>query len=678
MHRVNVLLATALDKSLDYLAAAPLPPGTLVEVPLAGRKVAGVVLGEGSSEIAVAKLKPVARVAEIPPCSAQFLRFIDWVAEYTLAPRGAALALALPKLAFTRPRTAYVPPEYRSNLLALSSEQQRAYEGLRAHSASVRVLDGVTGSGKTEVYFHQIEEILKAGRQALVLLPEIALTHQWLARFEAAFGAPPLLWHSSVGVAARKRVWHAVISGDAKVVVGARSALFLPFRKLGVIIVDEEHDLSYKQEEGVCYHARDMAVVRARCEAIPITLVSATPALETMQNITSGRYQMVHLPTRHGSAGMPSIHTIDMVKNPPARGAFISPVLQQAMQQTLGRGEQVLLFLNRRGYAPLLLCRACGHRFQCPDCSAWLVLHQKRGSGGAGKRGDEESPATHHASPATLQCHHCGHREPMPPCCPACKAPPEKLVACGPGIERVAEEVRVISETWRVTGKASPAPPHAPRITVLSSDEMPDSATFSAIIFGDIDIIIGTQMIAKGHHFPHLTLVGVIDADLGLAGGDLRAAERTYHLLHQLSGRAGRGDTPGQVYLQTYAPGHPVMQALVAGGRDDFLHAELDMRAAGNWPPYGQLAAILLDGKEERAVRAAGLNLLACAPQDARLKILGPAPAPLSRLKGQYRYRLLIKASRDLNLQKTLREWLKNQRFKGVRVKHDMNPYDFM
>jgi primosomal protein N' (replication factor Y) len=688
MHRVNVLLATALDKSLDYLAAAPLPPGTLVEVPLSGRKVAGVVLGEGNSEIAAAKLKPVARVAEIPPFSAQFLRFIDWVAEYTLAPRGAALALALPKLAFTRPRTAYVPPDYHPHLLPLTPPQHAAYKVLRAHHAPVQLLDGVTGSGKTEVYFHWMEEVLKSGRQVLVLLPEIALTHQWLMRFEESFGAPPLLWHSSVGDAARKRAWHAVTTGEAKVVVGARSALFLPFRNLGAMIVDEEHDLSYKQEEGVTYHARDMAVVRGKFESVPVLLVSATPALETMQNVALGRFAAVHLPGRHGAAGMPVLRAIDMRAHPPERGSFLSPILKDAIARTLVRGEQVMLFLNRRGYAPLLLCRACGHRFQCPDCSAWLVLHQKKvasgkpvlrslGEGGWSVMG-EESPATHHPPLATLQCHHCSHKEPPPPCCPACKAPPEKLVACGPGIERVAEEVRVISDTWRVIRKESPTTHHPPRITVLSSDETPDSATFADIISGSTDIIIGTQLLAKGHHFPHLTLIGVVDADMGLTGGDLRAGERTYHLLHQLSGRAGRMDSPGEVYLQTYAPAHPVITALLAGDRDGFMQAECAMREEGNWPPFGQLAAILLDGKHESQVRQAGLALLKTAPEDPRLTILGPAPAPLSRLKGQYRYRLLVKAGRTLNLQKTLRAWLQHARFAGVRVKLDINPYDFM
>ena len=664
MQCVNVLLATALDKTLDYLAAAPLPRGTLVEVPLAGRKEVGVVLGEASGEVAAAKLKPITRVAQTPPVPESLLHFIDWVADYTLAPRGAALALALPKLAFAHPRKPYAPPEYRANLSALTPEQQAAYKAIAARRAPVYLLDGVTGSGKTEVYFHLIEEALQSGQQVLVLLPEIALTHQWLMRCEETFGAPPVLWHSSVGDAARKRAWHAVASGAAKIVVGARSALFLPFRNLGLIVVDEEHDPSYRQEEGVTYHARDMAVVRGKCESAPVLLVSATPALETMQNVALGRYQAVHLPSRHGAAGLPQVKAIDMRAHPPARGEFISPLLKQAMAETLARGEQVMLFLNRRGYAPLMLCRACGHRFQCPDCSAWLVLHQKNVAGDA--------------PPATLHCHHCGHREPVPPACPACAAPKEKLVACGPGIERVAEEVRVLRDTWSVTNAASPAMPHPPRIAVLSSDDMPDGEVFAQIIAGKVDIIIGTQLLAKGHHFPHLTCVGVVDADMGLSGGDLRAGERSYHLLHQLSGRAGREQAPGTVYLQTYQPEHPVMKALVAGDRNGFMQAERTMREEGGWPPYGQLAAILLDGKQEAAVRQAGLTLLHTAPQDPRLTILGPAPAPLSRLKGQYRYRILVKAAWGLNLQKTLRAWLQTLRFAGVRVKLDINPYDFM
>jgi primosomal protein N' (replication factor Y) len=426
---------------------------------------------------------------------------------------------------------------------------------------------------------------------------------------------------------------HAAVTGTGRVFIGARSSLFLPFANLAHIIVDEEHDLSYKQEDGVLYHARDMAVARAKFENIPVTLVSATPSIETAQNVSAGRYKAVHLTERHAGAQLPDIHLLDMMKNPPERGNFLSPIFIQKMIETLSRGEQVLLFLNRRGYAPLLLCRTCGHRFQCGDCSSWLVLHQSKHQ---------------------LQCHHCGHKEPEPKSCPSCKAE-GTLAACGPGVERIAQEVAALF----------------PEITplTLSSDEVVDAEVMEKVISGEAKIIIGTQMVAKGHHFPNLTLVGVVDADLGLNGGDLRAGERTYQLLHQLSGRAGRAESAGHVFLQTYEPRHPVMCALAAGDRDGFMSTEMGIRERGHWPPYGQLAAILLDGSVEHEVQQAGLALVRSAPMDDRIKVLGPAPAPLSRLKGQYRYRLLVKADKGVNLQKTLEAWLGDKEFKRVRLK---------
>ncbi|MBN8544059.1 MAG: primosomal protein N' [Alphaproteobacteria bacterium] len=642
MPRVNVLLATSLDKSLDYRADSGIHLGSIVEVPLAGRKVMGVVLGAGSDDVPEAKMKSVLQSPDVPALGAAFLKFIDWVAEYTLAPRGAVLALSGLAHATKLPRKTYVPPTYHSNLPTLSIEQQNAYEAIKVNGSIPTVLDGVTGSGKTEVYFHIIDDAIKAGKQILILVPEISLTHQWMQRFEKTFGAPPVVWHSSQSPADRKRAWHAVAAGEAKVIVGARSALFLPFKDLAHIIVDEEHDLSYKQEDGVLYHARDMAVVRAKFEDIPVTLVSATPSLETVQNIKAGRYKAVQLIERHGAAGLPSIHLLDMTKHPPERGNFLSPVFIQEMKSTLARGEQVLLFLNRRGYAPLMLCRACGYRFECSDCSSWLVLHQSKHQ---------------------LHCHHCGHKEKEPTECPSCKVE-GKLAACGPGVERIAQEVAALF----------------PEITplTLSSDEVVDAGVIDKVISGEANIIIGTQMVAKGHHFPNLTLVGVVDADLGLNGGDLRASERTYQLLHQLSGRAGRGDTAGHVYLQTYESKHPVMKALAAGDRDGFMRAEMEIRERGHWPPYGQLAAILLDGTVEAEVQRAGIQLARTAPADVRIKVLGPAPAPLSRLKGQYRYRLLVKADKPVNLQKTLQLWLDSVVFKRVRLKVDVNPYYFM
>ena len=694
--RMSLLLPAAVAEPFTYAHREVLPPGTLVEATLANKARIGAVWDD-APDLAVpeAKLKWVQRVLDLPPLPASYRRFIDWVAEFTLAPRGAVLGLAGLAFAGKVPKRAWRAPDYAPNLPVLSADQQAAAMALAGAGTQPVLLDGVTGSGKTEVYFHAIAEALKGtvrsaasreaagvsvgegdatspSKQVLVLLPEIALTHQWLERFKAAFGSEPALWHSQQTPVARARVWQAVARGEAKVVVGARSALFLPFADLALIVVDEEHDPSYKQEDGVLYHARDMAVVRAQLEGCPVVLVSATPALETLENVREGKYRALHLPSRFGEAVLPSVQLIDMVAEPPERGSFLSPLLKRALIENLEKREQSLLFLNRRGYAPLLLCRGCGHRFQCPDCSAWLVIH-------GGRR---------------LECHHCGHKEPMPSACPQCQAGPEKLAPCGPGIERIAEEVRgmfgISSAVIPADAPGSLATPgsdpgvaranrdDSPRIAVLSSDEAIDGGTWAAIERGEIDILVGTQMVAKGHHFPNLTLVGVVDADLGLDGADLRAAERSYQLLHQLGGRAGRGEKPGRVLVQTYQPNHPVMQALAHHDRDGVMAQEVAMRREGGWPPFGQLAAILLDGVDAAKVLAAGQALARSAPVDDRMRVLGPAPAPLSKLRGQYRFRLLVKATKGIHLQKTLRNWLKDQRFSGVRIKLDVNPYYFL
>lgn len=783
--RAPVLLPALVEQAFDYKVPTGTPVGALVEATLAGKKRIGAVW-DGSTDATLpdSKVKPVHAVLEgVPPLRENFRRFLDWVAEYALAPKGAVLSLCGLAHAAKTTRSAYRPPHYTLTLPTLTPAQQRAAHELLALPKPV-LLDGVTGSGKTEVYFHAMAEVLglvseggltppspavqatpaasgsrhfgathglhqrsedtgeAVGRsrsvseplegvsgnaekggpppsQILVLIPEIALTHQWLERFERTFGARPAVWHSQQTPAARARVWQAVANGSAQVVVGARSALFLPFANLKLIVVDEEHDPSYKQDDGVLYHARDMAVVRGHFEQAPVVLVSATPSLETMLNVRDGKYRSVHLAERFGAAGMPSVALLDMLSAPPERGNFLSPALREAMVKTLNRGEQVLLFLNRRGYAPLLLCRGCGHRFECPDCSAWLVVHgRKYAEGGLtpAASGPRLDGATHRTLSSYLSCHHCGHREPMPTECPSCKAEADKLVACGPGVERIAEEVREmfglvseggltpvtsgsrhfgatqgssVGEREQCVGEAEPrsegvvSSPFTPecrtlKLAVLSSDEAIAAETWAQIERGEIDILIGTQMVAKGHHFPNLTLVGVVDADVGLQGADLRAGERTFQLLHQLGGRAGRGDQPGTVLIQTYEKNHPIMQALTRHDRDAVMQLEAQLREQGGWPPYGQLVAILLDGTNDAAVRAAGQQLARTAPQDARIRVLGPAPAPLSKLRGQFRYRLLVKIQPGLHPQRTLRAWLKDQKFKGVRVKVDVNPYYFL
>ena len=693
---VAILLPLPLERAYDYAVpdelAAAVAPGSFVRVPLGRVERVGVVWGEGEGDVDPARLKPVTAVLEAPPMTEPLRQLVEWAADYTLAQRGAVLRMAMSVPGALEPpsvRTAYrlgqgEPPrmtEARTRVLALlqdglprtaseiaretgvsagvvpglaslgaiepvsvrevatfghpdtcsagpilSESQRRGAEALSAALASgafsVTVVDGVTGSGKTEVYFEAIAAALDGGHQVLVLLPEIALSAQWLARFRARFGVAPAVWHSELGTRRRRETWRAVAEGRARVVVGARSSLWLPFRSLGLIVVDEEHDAAFKQEDGVVYHARDMAVVRARLEGCPAVLVSATPSLETVVNVEKGRYSSVRLPDRHGGARLPAIETVDLRETPPQRGAWLAPALRAALAETLEAGEQALLFLNRRGYAPLTLCRACGHRFHCPNCSAWLVEHRFTG---------------------TLDCHHCGFRQTQPNACPACEAE-GSFAACGPGVERLAEEV-------------DGAFPGA-RWAVLTSDTVHGPSQVQdlvdAIMGHEIDVLIGTQMVAKGHHFPQLTLVGVVDADLGLAGGDMRAAERTYQLLHQVGGRAGRGGRPGRVVLQTYAPEHPVIAALASGDRDAFMAREAAAREMHSLPPYGRLAAVIASGPNESETQRAASMLARIARAEEKnigFQVLGPAPAPLKLLRGRHRFRLLFKAPRGVLLQ---------------------------
>ncbi|HXV74268.1 MAG TPA: primosomal protein N', partial [Sphingomonadales bacterium] len=497
-------------------------------------------------------------------------------------------------------------------------------------------------------YFEAIAKALtKDNAQVLVLLPEIALTTQWLDRFEARFGARPTEWHSDLGQAERRRAWRSVIAGEARIVVGARSALFLPFRHLGLIVVDEEHDPSFKQEEGVPYQARDMAVVRAQLADCPVILSSATLSYETLFNIDRGRYGKVTLEKRFGGAELPEVSGIDMREEKLPAERWLSGKLVETLKQTLGRGEQAMLFLNRRGYAPLTLCRTCGTRIECPDCTAWLVEHRLK---------------------RRLMCHHCGHSIAKPEHCPEC-GDTESLAVCGPGVERLEEEVAKLF-------------PSAKRL-VMTSDTMTSPAKAAEMVAriasGRTDIIIGTQVITKGYHFPKLTLVGVIDADLGLKGGDLRAAERTFQQMEQVSGRAGREELKGHVYLQTYMPENPVMAALLSGEKPRFIKEDMGQRNLYGMPPYGRLAAVILSGSKPHPVEDFAHQLARRFPKAEGVQLFGPAQAYLARLKAQYRYRLLIKAGRNVALQKVIRSWMKDVKIPAsVKVKIDIDPYSFL
>lgn len=542
-------------------------------------------------------------------------------------------------------------PDISKHGPALSEAQGRAAQKItdfiKSGSYRAALLDGVTGAGKTEVYFEGVAEAVRSGRQVLILLPEIALSNAFLERFKSRFGCAPALWHSALSPHQRRNTWRGVAAGETKVVVGARSALFLPFADLGLIVVDEEHDPAYKQEDGVIYNARDMAVVRAHLGKIFIVLVSATPSLETMANIWAGRYEHLLLPDRHGAARLPDMHVIDMKRDKPERQHFIAPPLKEAIAANLAANEQSLLFLNRRGYAPLTICRTCGHRIECPRCTAWLVEHKKSNR---------------------LHCHHCGFSKTFPKACPSC-SDHDSLAACGPGVERILEEVKKYF-------------PQA-RTVVLASDTAGSQEDLKKIL-NDIreheyDIVIGTQIIAKGHHFPRLTLVGVIDADLGLGGGDLRAAERTFQLLHQVAGRAGREELPGHVYLQTFVPGNKVMQALAGHDRDAFLEVEAAERQAAQMPPFSRLAGIIVSGKDERLVMDTAVELGKRAPQGEGLLTLGPAEAPFYRLRGNYRRRLLVRADKKIDLQKVIEGWLAQVKTPStIRIYTDIDPQSFL
>ncbi len=740
---VSVLIPQPPGRAYDYALPVgyedqPLERGQIVDVPLGPRTIRAVVWGPGQGDVDPDRLKPILDVPDMPAFPRSLCDLIDWIAAYTVQPPGIVLRLAMampnrwqePKPQILYDVTGSEPDRMtpsRKRVLAqlndgpalrmadltelagvsssvvkglvkqgaveeivaslrppklpdpeveapgLTPHQQSAADALSGHvdkaghvdqGFSVSLLEGITGSGKTETYFEAVAAALRQGQQALILMPEIALTAQFLDRFEERFGARPLEWHSDLSLKQRQRVWTAVASGQPYVVVGARSALFLPFQSLGLIVVDEEHEGAYKQDEGVTYHGRDMAIVRGQLGDHPVILASATPSLESAMNAARGRYHHVQLTERYGEAVLPSINLLDLREHTPDPGQFLSRSLVHRAVETISRGEQALFFLNRRGYAPLTLCRTCGHRFQCKDCDSWLVEHRFR---------------------RKLQCHHCGYQEPVPTVCPSCGTQ-DSLVPIGPGVERVAEELTDLL-------------PQA-RITVLSSDflardrarlGLTDKAAARRSIRemaqerirqfaeGAYDIMIGTQIVAKGHNFPNLTLVGVVDADLGLSGGDLRAAERTFQLMTQVAGRAGRAEKPGQVWLQTYDPDHPVMKALGTGDAQAFQMIDAQERKQLGMPPFGRLAGLLLSGPDRARVEDAAREMARAAPRGQGISLFGPAEAPIAMIRGRYRRRLLLKTALDVRIQPLLAAWVAGVKLpSNVRLQLDVDPHDFM
>ena len=721
---IGVLLPLPFNDVFDYKTEENVPLGSFVRVPFGREKQIGVVWKIGrSSKLEENKIKAVSEVLNFPPLSEALRKFVTFVASYNMAFLGLTLkmvmgvkavfddnqtmtlyrlsgkTLAEAKLKnsdarwrvmellrhypYTRAeicagagcgssvvktmidagvlepftvekKKSFQLPDAEHQKVSLTAEQAEAAARLVAKIGggfSVTLLDGVTGSGKTEVYFEAVAKALENGRQVLIMVPEISLTTQWLNRFEKRFGVRPACWHSGLGQRERADTWTAIAEGRVQVIVGARSALFLPYTDLGLIVVDESHDHSFKQEEIVNYQCRDMAVMRAKFEQFPLILSTATPDLETMVNVESGKYDAVRLTRRFADARLPELKIVDLKKDKPQKGpwgvSWLSPPLVGALEENLQKGEQSMLFLNRRGYAPLVICRDCGYRIQCPNCTAWLAEHR---------------------STNRLICHHCGYTMVRPVRCPDCGSE-EGLTSCGPGVERIAEEV----------AKRFPAA----RTAVLSSDTTSSLAEVSEIFGkmerGELDILIGTQILAKGHHFPELTLVGIVDADLGLMGSDLRAAEQTYQLLSQVAGRAGRGEKSGEVWIQTLYPENAVLQALVDNDRGRFLELEKQTRQMLKLPPFGRLAALVVSGENQTLTEKAAAELGRCGPASDRVSVLGPAPAPIFMLRNRYRYRLLLKTDRTVKIQDVVRQWLQKVKIPAkVRVAVDIDPYSFM
>lgn len=712
---VKVLLPIAVGDGYDYQLNAPAEIGTFVNASVMNRKLIGVIIGAGDSGLPLEKIKPA-----IPlqfRITQSTLNWIQKMSEWTMMPIGMVLKLIInvPE-AFNPPKTEqlylfeenkkikmtdsrqaiadaftsnYNEPMTISDIknithvsyavirsminnktlkpvsqqikktgleeinyfdtkkVKLNSEQKCAADSIKLGDFSVYLLDGITGSGKTQVYFDAVWRAYATGKSVLLMMPEIALTAQFMNRFESRFGAKPVVWHSNLTAARRRDIWRGVANGEIKIIVGTRSALFLPWSNLGLVVIDEEHDGSYKQEDMGNYHARDMAILRGKIENFPIILASATPAMETLRNASDGKYKHLKLKSRFGGASMPVIETIDFRKpEEHTDSGHISTTLFNALKQTLADGQQAMLFINRRGYAPIVQCKKCGWHADCPDCSVGMTHHKKNNS---------------------LLCHICGRTQPMQKKCPICDD--EELSMSGIGLEKIQEEILAKF-------------PNA-RTALVSSDTIMSRQALERLVnkmeSGEIDIVIGTQILAKGHHFPNLTLVGVIDADMGLFSTDFRSGEKTFQQLFQVAGRAGRAELPGRVLLQTYQPEHSVFNAICTYNRDDFMANDMAGRRVAKMPPFGQLIAIIVESEKEHILKKFCENLAAVTPKIKNAKIFGPIPAQLYKIRTWYRMRFLVAGDERANLQSAVKHWLsKIKQPANVRIKIDVNPQNFM
>ena len=655
MKKVSILLPTNTNQTYDYLVPekTKLELGSFVSVPFRNKEMKGIVWFDSGDKVAKEKLKTVSKVYKEIKVERNYISFLDFFYKYNLTPISKILRLVLPKdnilenfeNNYNDKKKVDLSSETKINLTKLQKNlAERLSKSVKKNKFERFLIDGVTGSGKTEIYFEAINEALRIGNQSLILLPEIALVDSLFKRVKDRFGFKPAIWHSDTKISEKRKIWNDVATGKLKLVIGARSALFLPFKNLNLIVIDEEHDSTYKQEEHVIYNARDMAIARASFENSIIVLASATPSMESIFNVRLNKYNQLSLPKRIGSAGLPAINVIDMREEYIEKDSWISPTLKSAIVENLNNNEQTLLFLNRRGYAPLTICKSCGHKIECKKCDSYLVHHKIRN---------------------IFICHQCGFSAEYQKECSECHSK-SSFIQYGPGIERLNEELKKLFPKKI--------------ISAISSDNSKNIAdVMYSLEEGEIDIIIGTQIISKGYHLPNLTLVGIIDADLGLASSDLRASENTFQLLQQVAGRSGREEKPGRAFIQTYYPDHPVILSLVNSDKEKFINIELSARERSELPPYGRLASITLsDINEEKLVKFCK-ELSSVIPISKKVKVLGPAPAPITKIRNRYRYKFLIKANKNVNIQEYIRQWFFDKKKpNSIRILIDIDPYNFL
>ena len=646
-----ILLPNIFNHPFTYESDQKLTMGDFVEVPFGKSKIIGVVWDNFEDENnKIFKIKKIIRKLKIPKLKKKTLNFLNWFAQYNIVPKGMALKLVLlggkPIEEFDNKYYEEFRSEIKENYFELTVDQRKCLSEINITNKkfSVHVLQGTTGSGKTIVYFEALKNILKKNYQGLIMLPEIGLTNQFEKKFIEYFGFKPAIWHSNITKKNKEIIWSGIINGKIKVVIGARSSLFLPFKNLGLIIVDEEHDQSYKQDEGIIYNARDMAISRASFENIPINLITAVPSVETYENIKKKKYNISKLEKRYLNASLPNYEIINLHEVKLEKQSWLSKEVIQKVNLHLAKNDQVLFFLNRRGFSPNVLCKKCFNSFSCPNCSINLVYHKNKNN---------------------LLCHYCGFKTSLDRKCNeegTCD-----FIFSGPGVERISEEIK----------KKFPFK----KIEIFSSDTMnkkDSKEKLEKITNNEIEILVGTQLISKGFHFPNLNCIVVVDIDLSSQGHDLRSAEKNLQLYHQLSGRAGRTGKPSTVYFQTYNFNIQMISDITNKNPEIFLEKEIGIRKKNGLPPFQRFISLILTGENEKILEKEAIEFKNFLEKKINGKILGPVGAPIFRLKRKYRVRLLIRGSKTLKLQSSLALIIQKYKFlSGIKLSVDVDPISF-